>query len=68
MATDVKNNTETEFVPPHPTNYIRAINDAMAKQLREEDTSLLEVPTLLSRAKSLVNRKNYIALMTTKEG
>lgn len=66
-ADDVTTNTEMEVIPPHPSNYIRSLTNALAKQLRENDDAFLEVPTLLSRAKSLVNKKNYVILYTTKE-
>jgi hypothetical protein len=64
----VTKNTEMEIIPPHPANYVRSVTGILTKQLREQDDANLEVPTLLSRAKSLVNKKSYIILFTTKEG
>ena len=66
MATDLKN-TEMEVVAPHPANYIRSLTLALSKQLKEQDEARLDVPTLLSRAKSLVNKKSFILLFTSKE-
>lgn len=63
---EVTTNTEMEIIPPHPANYIRSLTMILSKQLREKDVATVEVPTLLSRAKTLVDKKNYIVLFTTK--
>ena len=62
-----KINTEAEIVPPHSSNYIRALVNNLTKKLRLGDSAITEVPTLLSIAKTLVNRDSYIVLFTTKE-
>ena len=60
-------NRELEIVTPHPANYLRTVTVALANQLKANDTGTLTVPTLLARAKSLVNKKTYIAILVTKE-
>lgn len=67
MAKELGPNTELEIVAPHSANFIRSVNSALVKQLKATDQGTLEIPTLLSRAKSLVFRKSYIAILTTKE-
>jgi len=62
-----KENTELEFLPPQSSGYIRSINTALRKQLQNEDTATLTVPTLLSRAKALVNKDRFIMLLTVKK-
>lgn len=65
MSTNLSN-TEMEIITPHPSNYVRSINNTLTKQLKAEDTGMLQVPTLLERAKALVTKKRFIILYTTK--
>lgn len=66
MATKLEN-TEMEIVAPHPANYLRSVTNALSTQLKQQDEGVVEVSTLLERAKSLVNKKSFIVLFTTKK-
>jgi len=60
-------NTEVEFVLPQAANFIRSVTSALTKQLKREDTADLDVPTLLSRAKSIATQDSFIMLLTEKD-
>ena len=62
-----KANTEVEIIIPHSSNYIRSLVNNLTNKLKQESEATVEVPTLLTRAKSLVNRDSFIMLFTTKE-
>lgn len=66
MAIETKN-TEVELVVPQTANFVRSVTSALTKQLKREDAATLEVPTILSLAKSLVTRDSFIMLFTVKE-
>jgi hypothetical protein len=67
MAENYEKNSEVEYVPPSPSNFVRAINNAYLRVLKESDSATVNTPTLLTKAKTLVERKSFIALFSTKE-
>ena len=67
MAESVSKNTEMVIVTPDSTAYLRALVIDLTRQFKEEDTGFMEVPTILSRAKTLVNKKEYIVFFTNRE-
>ncbi len=62
-----KETKELIVIPPHASHYLRSIINIGSQQLKEEDIAEIEVPTLLARAKAFVNKKGYLALLTTKK-
>lgn len=62
-----KANTEVEIIVPHSSNYIRTVVNNLTNKLKKDAEATVEVPTIFTRAKALVNRDSFIMLFTTKE-
>lgn len=56
-----------DIIPPHPTNFLRAVNLTMIRNLKEDTNVSFALPTLMERAKSFVNKDRFIAIFYVKD-
>ena len=67
MSEEQSKQVTVEIVPPHPTNYLRAVNASLARVLLSNSEASFNIPTLLDRAKTFVDRDRYITLTYIKQ-
>lgn len=67
MAEEQKKQVTVEIVPPHPTDYLRAVNANLTRVLLNQTEASFNIPTLLDRAKTFVNKERYITLTYVKQ-
>lgn len=56
-----------ELVPPHASNFLGAINTNLVRNLKTNDTNSFVTPTLMDRAKAIVNKDRFIGIFYIKE-